>query len=408
MLAWDTPMEAQAESTARRLSTVMREGERVMPLELFFDLVFVLALTQCTALMVDHMSWEGVGQAMVVLALLWWTWTGYAWLTSVIDPEEGAVRLALLAAMAMLLIAALAVPETFGGRAVGFVGAYAVVRAAHIALFVVASRGDRLLRGSVAAVAVSTGAGVALLIAGALLGGGAQAPLWALALLVDLGGPYLFRAEGWRLAPAHFAERHGLVVIVALGESIVALGVGTHVGLGVSVVATAILGIVLVFELWWIYFDLVAIANVRRLVRAPAGRERNELARDVYSYLHFPLVAGIVLGALGLHETLAHSDHALEPVPAFALLGGVGIYLLGHVAVRLRGAHTLNRQRTVIGLALFALIPAAGEVPALATLAGVTAILAAMIVYETRLYGERRGRVRHEFAVDGPVPREPV
>ncbi len=396
----DPAMEARAEAP-RRLSAVMREGERVTPLELFFDLVFVLALTQCTTLMVGNTTWAGVAQGVVVLALLWWTWTGYAWLTSVVDPEEGAVRLALLASMAALLIAALVVPDAFGDQALEFALAYGVVRAAHIALFVLASRGDPELRHSVAGLATSTAGGVGLLIGGALLGGAGQAVLWALALLLDMGGPYFFRTEGWKLVPAHFAERHGLVIIVALGESIVALGVGTNVGLTLSLATTAVLGIVCVFELWWIYFDVVAIANVWRLVRAPAGRERNELARDVYSYLHFPLVAGIVLTALGLHETLAHADDPLKTVPAFALLGGVAIYLLGHVAVRLRGAHTLNRQRLALALILFALIPAALELPALATLGAVTALLCAMIAYETRRYGEGRGRVRREYAVEG-------
>jgi low temperature requirement protein LtrA len=394
-------MAAHPESGEHRLSAVMREGERVTPLELFFDLVFVLALTQCTALMVDNPTWEGLAQGLVVLALLWWTWTGYAWLTSVIDPEEGAVRIALLAAMAALLIAALAVPDAFGERALEFALAYGVVRAAHIALFVLASRDDPLLRHSVAGLAASTGAGVSLLLGGGLLGGTWQAVLWALALLIDMGGPYLFRAEGWKLAPAHFAERHGLVVIIALGESIVALGVGADLGLTLGVTATAVLGIVLVFELWWLYFDVVAIANVWRLVRAPAGREQNELARDVYSYLHFLLVAGIVLGALGLHEVLAHAYEHLKAVPAFALLGGVAIYLLGHVAVRLRGAHTLNRQRLALALVLVALVPAAVEVPALVTLGGITVLLGAMIAFETRRYGEGRGRVRHEYAVEG-------
>jgi low temperature requirement protein LtrA len=398
-------MEARTEAAPRRLSTVMREGERVMPLELFFDLVFVLALTQCTTLMVENPSWEGVVQGLVVLALLWWTWTGYAWLTSVVDPEEGAVRLALLVSMAALLIATLAVPDAFGERALEFALAYGVVRAAHIALFTLASRGDPVLRRSVAGLAASTGAGVGLLIVGALLGGTGQAVLWALALLLDMGLPYFFGSEGWKLVPAHFAERHGLVIIVALGESIVALGVGADVGLRLNVATTAVLGIALVFELWWIYFDIVAIANVRRLVRAPEGRERNELARDVYSYLHFPLVAGIVLAAVGLHETLAHAADPLKAVPAFALLGGVATYLLGHVALRLRGAHTLNRQRLALALVLFALIPAAPEVPALAALAGVTALLCAMIAYETRRYGEGRGRVRHEYAVEGAMSR---
>jgi low temperature requirement protein LtrA len=397
----------EAESASQRLNALMREGERVMPLELFFDLVFVLALTQCTALMVDHPTWEGVGQAAIVLALLWWTWTGYAWLTSVVDPEEGAVRLALLLALAALLIAALTVPTSFKTNAVEFAFAYAVVRAAHILLFTLASREDTELRHSVATLTASTAVGVGLLIAGALVGGAGQAVLWVLALLFDLGVPYFFAAEGWRLVPAHFAERHGLVIIVALGESVVALGVGADVGLTLAVAATAVLGIAFIFELWWIYFDVVAIANVRRLVRAPVGRVQNELARDVYSYLHFPLVWGIVLAALGLHDALAHTDEPLPTVPAFALLGGVAIYLLGHVAVRLRGAHTLNRRRLVLALVLFALIPVAVEVKPLPVLAGVAALLAALIAWETRLYGEGRFQVRHEFAVEGAARYAP-
>jgi low temperature requirement protein LtrA len=258
-----------------------------------------------------------------------------------------------------------------------------------------------MLRRSVGALAGSTAIGVALLVAGALTGGTGQAVLWTLALLIDLGGPYFFRSEGWRLAPGHFAERHGLVVIIALGESIVALGIGADVGLTFNVGLTAVLGVVLAFELWWIYFDVVAIANVRRLVRAPVGREQNELARDVYSYLHFSLVAGIVLVAFGLHEALLHPADALKTVPAFGLVGGAAVYLLGHVAVRLRGAHTLNRQRLVLGVVLLALVPLATGVAALAALGFVVVLLAAMIAYETRLYGEGRGRIRREFAVHG-------
>jgi low temperature requirement protein LtrA len=375
----------------------------VLPLELFFDLVFVLALTQCTALMVEHPTWEGLGQGLLVLALLWWTWAGYAWLTSVVDPEEGMVRLALLAAMAALLIAALAVPEAFGDRALEFAIAYAAVRAAHIGLFLLASRDDPGLRRSTIGLAISTALGVSLLVAGALIGGTGQAALWVLAAVLDLAEPYFFGAEGWRLVPSHFAERHGLIIIVALGESVVALGVGADVGLTRGVTVSAILGIVLVFELWWIYFDLVAIANVRRLVRLPAGREQNELARDAYSYLHYLLVAGIVLAALGLHDVLEHPEDHLKTVPAFALLGGVAIYLLGHVAVRLRGAHTLNVQRLALALVLFALVPAATELDGVVALAIVTVLLAAMIAYETRGYGEGRRAVRHEYATVGPT-----
>jgi low temperature requirement protein LtrA len=384
----------------------MREVERVKPLELFFDLVFVLAITQCTTLMVNHPTWEGIAQGMLVLALLWWAWTAYAWLTSVVDPEEGLVRLALFAAMAALLIAALTVPQAFTDRALEFALAYGVVRAGHIALFALASREDRQLRQSVSGLAVGTAAGVGLLIVGSFFDGTGQAVLWTLALVLDMGEPYLFGSEGWKLVPGHFAERHGLIIIVALGESIVALGVGAEVGLTVAVATAAILGIVLVCELWWIYFDIVSIANVRRLVRAPQGREQNELARDVYSYLHFPLVAGIVLSAFGLHEALAHAEDPLKLVPAFGLVGGVGIYLLGHVLLRWRGVHTLNRQRLLLGLAMFALIPVAMELPAIATLGIVSILLAMMIAYETRSYGEGRTRTRREF--DAGVDTRPA
>ena len=400
-------MTTQEASGARRLSPVMREGERVKPLELFFDLVFVLAITQCTALMVDHPTWDGLGEGMLVLALLWWAWTGYAWLTSVIDPEEGAVRIAFFAAMAALLIAALTVPDAFSDRALEFALAYGAVRAGHIALFMLASRDEPDLRHSVSGLAAGTAIGVGLLIGGSFLDGAGQASLWGLALLLDMGEPYVFGAEGWKLVPGHFAERHGLIIIVALGESVVALGVGADVGLTVGVAAAAVLGIVVVCELWWIYFDIVSIANVRRLVRAPEGRERNELARDVYSYLHYPLVAGIVLAAVGLHEALAHADDPLHDVPAFALLGGVAVYLLGHVAVRLRGAHTLSRRRLLMALVMFALIPAALELPALAMLGIAGALLCGLIVYETRSYGEGRTQVRREFGVQaagGGVP----
>jgi low temperature requirement protein LtrA len=389
-------MATETGTRAPRLSAAMREGERVMPLELFFDLVFVLALTQCTALMSDRPTWSGLAEGVLVLGVLWWSWTGYAWLTSVVDPEEGAVRIVIFAAMAAFLIVAICVPEAFDELALEFALAYGVVRAAHIALFVLASRDDPALRQSVTGLAVSTAIGVGLLVGASFLDGLGQAALWALALLLDTGGPYLFGAEGWRLVPGHFAERHGLIIIIALGESIVAIGAGAEASLTVGIAAAAVLGISLAAALWWTYFDVVALVSARRLSRAAEGRERNELARDSYSYLHFPMVAGIVLVALGLKKTLAHVDDPLATVPTFALLGGLAMYLLGLVAFRYRHVHTINRQRLLLALVLFALVPAAIELPALATLAIVTVLLSAMIVYETISYGEGRARVRHD------------
>ncbi|HZA90298.1 MAG TPA: low temperature requirement protein A [Solirubrobacterales bacterium] len=395
-------MATAARTSRPRLGAVLREGGRVKPLELYFDLVFVLGFTQCTALMVEHPNWDGVGQGMLVLAVLWWAWVGYAWLTSVVDPEEGAVRIAIFAAMAGLLVVALSVPEAFGDRALAFALAYGVVRAGQIALFVLATRDDPALRHSVWSLANSSAVGVGLLTGASFLDGAQQGGLWVLAILLDWGGPALFGSEGWKLVPAHFAERHGLVIILALGESIVALGVGAEVGITAGVIAAAVLGIALASALWWIYFDVVALVTERRLTRAAEGRERNTLARDSYSYLHFPMVAGIVLVAFGLEQTLAHVDDPLQTVPAFALLGGVAIYLLAHVALRLRNARSVNRQRLLLALVLFALLPVAVELTALVTLAGIAVLLWAMIVYETAGYGEGRYRTRHPVAAEPP------
>ena len=387
----------------RRLSAELRERETVKPLELFFDLVFVLGFTQCTALMIAQPTWTGVGRGMLVLAVLWWSWAGYAWLTSLIEPEEGAVRIAMFAAMAGLLVVALCVPEAFGDRALAFAIAYGVVRAGHIALFWIGGRDHPDVRHSVFTLGVSTAIAIGLIVGASFLDGGAQAALWGVAILLDWGGPAIFGVAGWRLVPAHFAERHNLVIILALGESIVVLGVGAQVDLTAAVLTAAVLGIGSASALWWIYFDVVALVTERRLTQSTEGRERNALARDSYSYLHFPMVAGIVLGALGLEETLAHVDEPLDGVHAFALVGGTAIYLLAHVALRLRNAHTLNTQRFVLALVLFALIPAAANVDALVTLAGVNVLLWAMICYETAfVYDERRYALRHGLEIDMP------
>ena len=377
-----------------RLSAARREEERVTPLELFFDLIFVLALTQCTALMSHHPSWSGLAQGLLVLGMLWWAWVGYAWLTSLIDPEEGAVRLVMFGAMAALLIVALCVPEAFGDLALVFALAFGAVRVAHIGLFMLASPDDDALRHSVLGLAASTAIAVTLLVLASLFDGLAQGALWALALLLDMGGPYLFGSGGWKLVPGHFAERHGLIVIIALGESIVAIGVGAAGALTFGIGATAVLGVALTAALWWIYFDIVAIVSGRRLVEAEPGQVQNEMARDSYSYLHLPMVAGIVLVALGLKKTIGHFDDHLDAVPAFALLGGISLYLLGLVALRYRHVHSVNRQRLLLAAVLLILVPVAMEVPALVALATANVLLWAMIAYETRLYGETRHEVR--------------
>jgi low temperature requirement protein LtrA len=387
-----------APARAPRLTATLRQTERVTALELFFDLVFVLAITQCTALMAAEPNWTGLAKGVLVLGVLWWSWVGYAWLTSVVDPEEGAVRLVMFAVMAALLVAALCVPDAFGNTALLFACAYGIVRFGQIALFLLASRDDPALRRSVSGLAGGTALGVGLLVAAAFTDGWAQGALWVVALLLDMGEPFLFGSEGWKLKPGHFAERHGLIIIIALGESIVAIGVGASGAVDAGVVAAATLGVAVVAALWWLYFDVVALVAERRLSRAAVGREQNEMARDSYSYLHFPMVAGIVLLALGLKKTIADVGEPLDLVPAVALLGGTAVYLLAHVSFRLRNLHTLNKQRLACAALLLALIPAAVELPALATLAILAAVLTALIGYEALRFAEARDRVRHQLA----------
>jgi low temperature requirement protein LtrA len=385
-----------------RLSAVPRVEERVTPLELFFDLVFVLAITQCTQLMSADPTWGGLAQGMLVLGVLWWAWVGYAWLTSVVNPEEGSVRGVLFVAMAALLLVALCVPASFDRLGLIFALAYGVVRTAQIGLFLLASRDEPNLRKSVVGLAWSTAIGVGILAAASLLDGFAQGAAWGLALALDMAGPYFFGAEGWKLMPAHFAERHGLIVIIALGESIVAIGIGVGSDLTFSQGTAAVVGVFLAAAMWWLYFDVVALVASRRLMRAATGRKQNEMARDSYSYLHFPMIAGIVLVALGLKKTLADVGGPLDIVPAFALLGGLAMYLLAHVAFRYRHIQTINRQRALLAAILLALVPVATQTRALVPEIAAAALFWLLIAYETWRYGDNRDKVRHEEFLPAP------
>jgi low temperature requirement protein LtrA len=379
---------------APRLSAVRREGERVTPLELFFDLVFVLAITECTSLMSHHPTWSGLAQGLLVLGVLWWAWAAYAWLTSVIDPEAGPVRLVFFAAMASMLIAAICVPEAFGDLALAFALSIGFFRVAHIALFAIAGSDAPDLRRSVQALAVSTAIAVGLLAAASAFDGLAQASLWMLALALDVGGPYFFGVEGWQLVPGHFAERHGLIVIIALGESIVEIGAGAagHLDLGIGV--CAVLGVAVAAAMWWVYFDVVALVSAKRLGEAEPGRVQNALARDSYSYLHVFLVAGIVLTSFGLKTVIAHTDAHLHWVTATALLGGIALYLLGLVAFRYRHKRTWNHNKMIFAVVFVVLIPVATAIPALLTLGIATALMAFLVVREHAGYDERRDRLR--------------
>lgn len=383
------------ERIAHRFTAIRRNEERVTPLELFFDLVFVLALTQCTALMAKDPTWAGLGRGLLLLGLLWWAWVGYAWLTSFVDPEEGFVRIALFAAMAALLIVSLCIPDAFGDHGAAFAVAYGLVRVGQLALFASASRDDPALRSQVLGLSMSTAVGISILLAGTFFDGTGRVALWTVALVLDCGGPFIARTDGWRLMPEHFAERHGLIVIIALGESIVAVGTGAGEDVSAGVMVAAVLAIGLAAALWWTYFDVVALVAARHLAGAAEGRERNEMARDSYSYLHLPMIAGIILAALGIKKVLGDVDKDLSSVTAAALVGGVVLYLLAHVAFRWRNIRTLNRHRLLVALLLVAALPALATLPALAVLAIVTVTLWLMITYEVVRFSDARTVVRH-------------
>jgi low temperature requirement protein LtrA len=369
--------------------------ERVTPLELFFDLVFVFAITQVTTLLAADPTWSGLLRGLIVLAALWWAWAAYAWLTNTLNPEEGVVRLAMFVVMAAMLICALAVPEAFDEHGVVFGVAYLVVRTMHLALYALAARGDPDLLGAVLRMTPSSTISGFLILGAGFLEGNERTTLWVLALAIDYLGVLVGRGAGWRLSPGHFAERHGLVVIIAIGESIVALGVSaTGTPLTAGVITTALVGMTVATALWWTYFDWVAIVVEYRL-RQLTGAAQATLARDAYSYLHFLMVAGIVLFAMSLKKALADFDADLDAVPAAALCAGLGAYLLAHVLLRYRISRTIGRGRPLAFAAVMASWPFADDVPALAALSVAAAIFVVLIAYEAIRYRESRSYIRH-------------
>ena len=359
------------------------DGEkRVEPLELFFDLVFVFALTQVTARMADDLSWGGMLRGLLVLAAIWWAWSAYAWLTNEVDGRRRGVRLAIFAAMIAMLIASLAIPGAFEDDALLFALAYLGVREIHILLFAAGTDSVDVRQATRALAPVSTVA-PGMLIAASAFDGATQIAIWIAALIVDFSVGGTRGIGGWRLSPGHFAERHGLIVIIALGESIVAIGVGAAgIELDAGALAAATLGVIVAASLWWVYFD-----DARELVEprlhALTGRARNVTARDGFSFLHLALVAGIVLLALGVKKTLEQVGDPLAEVAAVALCGGVALYLIGDVAFRRRVLGLAEPPRLVAAAICLAVIPLALELPALAALAIVGAICAALVAYES-------------------------
>ena len=372
------------------------DGEqKVTPLELFFDLVFVFAITQVTAMMAGDPTWPGVGRGMLILAAIWWAWGGYAWLTNFLATDEGTIRAAIFVAMAAMLVLSIALPHAFGDDAVLFGAAYVVVRVVHLAVYWSSSAAEQNVRASVKAVSGVWLLAPAVILGAGFLDGDVRYVLWTAALVVDYGATFVLGVEGWKVHAGHFAERFGLIMIIALGESLVAIGVGASEGeLTAGVIAAVVLGVTVACAMWWAYFDVVAVMAERKLHEAQGGA-RIRMARDSYAYLHLPMIAGVVLFALGVKKTVSGFDDALKAVPAAALCGGVALYLIAHVAFRWRNVHSVNKQRVVAAVVLLACIPVAREVAALTALAIVSAIMVTLIAYEALRFREARMRLRH-------------
>jgi low temperature requirement protein LtrA len=383
------------------VATAVEHEHSVTPRELFFDLVFVFAFTQVATLLSDDPTFAGIGRGVLVVAALWWPWTAYAWLTNTVDPEEGFVGAALLVALIAMFLAALAVPGVFDDDGVLFGAAFLVVVAMHLALYALAGRGHRDLFVAVLRLAPWTLLGaVLILVAGFGFADGARIWLWVAALACTYVGAGLSGSTGWRVYPSHLAERYGLVLIIALGEAFVAIGIGaTGVGIGLGEVVAAILGLLMATSFWLAYFDFFSIRGERMLAEL-RGPDRIALARDVYAYAHLPMIVGIVLFAFAMKTIVAHVGEELDFAVAFALCGGSALYLLTYSGIRIRIERRvrLSSGRFVAALALLLALPLATVIPALAALAVVTAVWLALHTYELVLWREARAESRSLLA----------
>ena len=386
------------------MSSLLAEREHnVSTVELFFDLVFAFAFTQVTTLWLEQPTWGGLGRGLLVLCALWWAWASYAWLTNAADVEADSIVAMMLFATGALFVAALAVPEAFGAQRFVFAVALFTVLAGFVGLYAVIGKGEPDLLAAVLRISGSVGSGAALIVAAAFVSAGWRPAFWSLALIIGFFGPLLTGLEGWRVYPAHFAERHGLIVIIAIGESLGSIGFGARsTPLDARVLVAAVLGFLAAASFWLGYFDY-ASGGVRDLLARRSGTERAAFARDAYTYAHLPMVVGVILFAFGVRTTLGHVDAELRLIPALALCCGPALYLLGFVALRWRATRKLGRGRPVATVGFALLTAAATHVPALAALALVTAAWGALHAYELIAWREERARRRTDHAPEAEL-----
>jgi low temperature requirement protein LtrA len=362
--------------------------QRVSTLELFFDLVFVFTVTQLTAVLSHHLSWSSLGQVMVMLALIWWMYGGYAWLTNSISTRGLRERAILLGGMAGYLVLALAVPGAFHGSGLAFGVGYFIVTAVHASLFIwmASAQSSRAFLG----IAPFNLFNATLVIIGGALGGTAQAVLWTVAAVLEWSTPWLGNRESqssFVIAPGHFVERHGLVVIVAIGESVVAGGIGAA-GLAVDaeLMLAVVLGLLLSAGLWWAYFGADDDEQAERALAEAPARRQPWIALEGFGVAHYFLLLGIVLTAAGIKEAIGHAYDPLETADALVLGGGVALFLAADVGFRRVLGLGRSLHRAVAALLALATIPLGSELAAVAQLAALVVVLAGALA------GEREDR----------------
>jgi low temperature requirement protein LtrA len=386
-------------SSVPRLRNLEERERRVSSIELFFDLVFVFAFTQVTTFWLERTSWGGLGRGLLVLLVLWWVWASYAWLTNAADAEASVVSSVLLFAMGALFIVALSVPDAFGTHRLLFALALFVVLAAFVGLYALVSRDVPDQLAAVLRMSGTVVTGGALIVAAAFTPGAVRPVLWALAFFVGFFGPQIRSLGGWRVQPAHFVERHSLIVIIAIGESLGAIGFGARTtDLGLRVIVGVVLGLLVAASLWLAYFDYVSDA-VGELLAERRGEQQVAVAREAYTYAHLPMVVGIILFAFAMRVTLAHPRMDLKLISVVALCAGCALYLLGFVWLRWRLTKTLGVGRPVAAVAFLLLIPVATSIPALAAVGLVAAVWICLHAYEL-LWREERPQRRAAGAAD--------